>query len=169
MRPKPGTPALAPAPPWHPGLGRLEDFYQLNASIPDTDAYTRTKGCFQVHTTRSSCRVVFDRLLTARTGALTVGARHARDRADQRVARMAGSHMGGCKGSIGTILLRNTWVAVCCQKQPLAVFRILRAGFPVLSRHHPSSRRTLPRTAPEKVLTQVPHLSEKANPVTVAS
>jgi hypothetical protein len=39
------------------------------------------------------------RLLPANTGTLTVGARHASDRADQRVARMAGSHMGGWKGS----------------------------------------------------------------------
>ena len=62
-----------------------------------------------------SYRRIFDRLVcavqqpfthihggwleTARTGTLTVGARHARDRADQRVARMAGSHMGGWKGS----------------------------------------------------------------------
>ena len=45
-----------------------------------------------------------ERLEKARSGILTVGARHARDRADQRVARMAGSNMGGCKGPVAAIL-----------------------------------------------------------------
>ena len=43
-------------------------------------------------------------LENARSGILTVGARHESDRADQRVARMAGSNMGGCKGPVAAIL-----------------------------------------------------------------
>ena len=46
----------------------------------------------------------FERLLPATSGTISVGARLARDSHTQRVARKAGSYMGGWIGSVAVIL-----------------------------------------------------------------